>query len=185
MAGISKTISNRECAVCETTDRDVQLIDEFAKRYSLCWSINIHGILPQIVGKDGAFIYVYSEVPALLGVAFCPDELPGNGWNLTIQAALHCGMKILRDCQSEAYLSFNGKDERQASLALAICGATPVRDSAARCALMVTTITAARQRKAKAVEHSRTMRERELELIRKNCDLSDFDHSYQPADPAS
>jgi hypothetical protein len=170
--------------MCETTgvlDPDVEIISEFAEQFCLAFEIDhSHGIKPVIVGKDGAFIYVYSDVPPRLGVAFCPDELPGNGWNLTIQAALHCGMKILRDCQSEAYLSFDGKDERQASLALAICGALPVQDSDAQCALMVTTITAARQRKQRQIEHQRVLKE--LALIRAGADLSDYCPDFLPGE---
>ena len=165
----------------EPLDQDVELINSFAERYSLSWEIDhSNGIKPVIVGQGGASIYVYDEAHSLLGLCFCPDDLPGNGWNLTIQAALRCGMKILRDCLSEAYISFDGKDERQASLALAICKATPVQDSAAQCATMLTTITAARQRKAKQVEHERMLKE--LELIRKGCVMEEYQPDFQPCE---
>jgi len=161
-------------------DKDVQLIDEFAERYSLSWEIDIHGIKPVIVGKDGAFIYVYDEANGNLGICFCPDDLPGDGWNLTIQSALHCGMKIIRDCLSEAYLAFDPKNEKQCSMALALCQATPAPDAIAQNALTSGVIAKARQRKAKQLEHQRVLKE--LALERKGCDLSDYDPTYQPSE---
>src|ERR1035441_4744056 len=65
-----------------TLDRDVQLVAEFAEHFSLCWSIETAGIAPVIKGTHGAFIYVYDESNGgVLGLAFVPDLLPGDGWN--------------------------------------------------------------------------------------------------------
>ena len=158
--------------MCKTNEPlDQGLINSFAERYSLCWEIDIHTIKPVILGQGGASIYCYDEANGLLGLCFCPDDLPGDGWNTVIQSALHCGMKILRDSLSEAYLSFDPAEDRQCNLALAICGAKPVPDSAAQRATMRDVITKARFRKAKAVEHECTMRA--LSLIRVGADLSD------------
>ncbi|HEY5175512.1 MAG TPA: hypothetical protein VII95_08110 [Terriglobales bacterium] len=156
------------------SDVDVTLIDSFAEHFSLCWQINIHGILPEIRGKRGAFIYCYDEANGLLGVAFIPDELPGDGWNVTCHAMIASGMVLLRDFLSEAYVAFDQKNEKQSRLALAVAGIKPTRDSAEQRAKMLVTITAARKRKAKQLEHQRTLKE--LSLLRAGVDLTDYDH---------
>ena len=154
-------------------DRDVQLISEFAEHFSLCWSIETTEIKPIIRGSNGGFIYVYDEGQELLGVAFCPDELPGDGWNVACHAMIAAKMTIIRDCYSESYVAFSSKDEKQARLALAVAGIKPARSSAEQRATMLTTITAARQRKQRQIEHQRVLKE--LALIRAGADLSDYD----------
>lgn len=171
------------CEQPEELDKDVQLINSFAERYSLCWSIDIHGILPEIVGQDGASIYVYDEANGgLLGLVWSPDSLTGDQWNGTIRAMIRGGMQIICDAASESYASFCPTDKNQAALAIRICGATPIPDSAAAAqrATMLTTITAARQRKAKQLEHQRVLKE--LALERAGADLSDYDPTYQPGE---
>jgi hypothetical protein len=155
------------------SDVDIALINDFAEHYGLCWSIEINEIKPIIRGSNGGFIYCYDEANGLLDVAFVPDELPGDGWNVICRAIRAAKMTLIRDCLSESYASFDPKDERQSQLAISIAGIKPARTSAEQRATMPVTITAARQRKAKAIEHSRTMRE--LALIRAGCDLSDYD----------
>ncbi len=152
---------------------DVQLINSFAERFDLCWCIDIHTIKPEIVGQDGASIYCYSEKPPLLGLVFVPDELPE--WNTTRRAMIGAGMTLVRDCLSEAYVSFDPTNEKQCQLALSVAGIRPVPDSAANCATMRDVLTKARARKAKAVEH-----QRELALIRDGADMEEYQADFQP-----
>ena len=166
--------------MCEITDRDVLLIDSFAERYDLCWSINIHGILPEMVGKDGCSIYCYDDSNGLLGLCFCPDDLPGNSWNMICHAMIAAGMTLVRDCLSESYVSFDPKNERQCQLALTVAGIKPTPHAAAQRHKMVTTITVARQRKAKQLLHQRTLRE--LALGRSGFDLTDYDPTFVPGE---
>lgn len=150
-------------------DRDVQIIDEFAEKYCLFWEIATREIKPVVRGDNG-LIYCYDEARKLLGCAFIPDELPGDGWNMICHAMIAAGMVLVRDCLSESYVSFDPKDKKQCQLALTVAGIKPSPESAAQRALMVTTITAARQRKGKQLEHQRVLKE--LALIRAGADLS-------------
>lgn len=157
------------------TDVDIQIISEFAEHFGLRWSIETTEIKPIIRGDNG-LIYVYSESPVLLGVSWCPDELSGDQWNRAIRAQLHCGMQVVRDFAAESYSSFSGENPTQSALALQLARIKPARDSAAQRAKIFTTITAARQRKAKALEHSRVMRR--LALERAGVDLLDYDPAF-------
>ena len=161
----------------EPLDQDVLLIDSFTERYSLSPSIDIHGIKPVIVGSGGAFIYCYDIANGLLSVAFVPDDLPGDSWNEVCHAAIAAGMVLISDSLHESYIAFDPKNDRQSQIAMSVAGIKPTADSAEKRATMLTTITKARFRKAKAVEHERTMRW--LALIRSGADLSDYDPSFQ------
>jgi hypothetical protein len=163
------------------SDVDITLIDDFAERYGgLCWQIETTEIKPIIRGTHGAFIYCYDEGQELLGVAFCPDELPGDGWNVACHAMIAAKMTIIRDCYSESYVAFDPKEERQSQLAISIAGIKPASNSAEQRATMCDTITRARARKAKALEHQRTMKELTLERV--GCDLSDYDPTFVPGE---
>ena len=109
----------------------------------------------------------------MLALAFCPDELPNNEWNEACHAMIAAKMTILRDCYSESYIAFSPKDEKQARLAISIAGVKPMRASTSWNENMLGVITRARLRKAKQLEHQRTLKE--LALIRAGCDLSDYD----------
>ena len=150
----------------------MDIVGEFAEHLSLCWSISTDDIKPIIRGDNG-LIYLYSELPVLLGVAWCPDELSGDEWNSAIGAQLRCGMQVVRDCAVESYSSFSPENPIQSALAMQLACIKPASNSARLNAAMLTTITAARLRKAKQLEHDRTMRE--LKLLRAGVDLSDYD----------
>lgn len=158
------------------SDVGIALINDFAEHYSLCWSIETTEIKPIIRGSNGGFIYVYDDSNGLLAVAFVPDLLPGDGWNGICRAIRAAKMTLIRDCLSESYASFDSKDERQSQLAISIAGIKPASNSAEQRATMLVTITAARQRKAKALEHQRIMKQ--LALIRSGVDLSDYDPEF-------
>jgi hypothetical protein len=155
------------------SDVGITLINDFAEHYGLCWSIDIADITPIIRGSNGGFIYCYDEANGLLAVAFVPDLLPGDSWNKVCHAAIAAGMVLIKDSLHESYIALNPKDEKQARLAISVAGITPARDSARWNKDMLATITAARQRKAKQIEHQNIMRE--LALIRAGVDLSDYD----------
>jgi hypothetical protein len=162
----------------ETESLDCKIMAEFAAMHDLLVSIDTGTIEPIIAGSNG-FIYCYAEIPARLSVAWSPDNLSSDQWTGTIRKMLRLGFSIVRDCVSESYACWTEPaDANQASLAIALAGIKPVSDAAAINAKVCEVIRAARARKAKALEHSRTMRE--LEVIRKHCDMEDYCPDFVP-----
>jgi hypothetical protein len=132
----------------ETESLDCKIMGEFAARYSLAFEIDTSTITPIIVGSNGQ-IFCYSDVPPMLGVAWCPDELSSEQWTGTIRKMLRLGFSVVRDCASESVSSVGIANPDQASVALALCQATPAPDSVAQNAEMCSIITKARARKLK------------------------------------
>lgn len=161
----------------ESLDKDIALLDSLAEQYSLVWEISTAEIKPVVRGSNG-FIYCYDEARKLLGCAFIPDDLPGDGWNTVCHAAIAAGMVLIRDSLHESYIAFSPKNDRQCQIAMSVAGIKPTADSAAQRATMCDVITKARARKQRQVEHQKVLKR--VSLIRAGADLSDYDPTFQP-----
>jgi hypothetical protein len=163
---------------------DCKTMAEFAAMHNLLVSIDIREITPVLRGSNG-LVFVYSDVPPMLGVAWCPDELSSEQWTGTIRKMLRLGFSIVRDCASESIGSFPAAaSPEQASLALAIAGIVPAPDAIAiaQNAAVIETIMRARMRKSKTITHERAMKA--LRLMRSGVDLyeTDYHADFVPAE---
>ena len=156
----------------EIESLDCKIISDFAAMHNLLVSIDTREIKPIISGSNGQ-VFVYSDVPALLAVAWSPDNLSSDQWTGTIRKMLRLGFSIVRDCAS-----LSAADAKQAAFAVALAGITPTANAAAINAKVCDVIRAARLRKRRQIEHQRVFKE--LRLLRAGTDLSDFDADFIP-----
>ena len=160
-------------------DKDILLLDSFAAKYCLAIQIETSEIKPIIRGDNG-HIFVYSDVPPMLAVAWSPDNLSSEQWSGSIRKMLRLGFTVIRDCASESISSFGIANSEQASLAIALADIKPAAGAIAQNAEMCGIITRARARKGKQLQHQRVIRE--LKLLRAGADLSDYCPDFLPGE---